>query len=177
MLFDDEERAQLWVDCSQRWFDNSDPIVSLNVQMLGHAEPVLLSLEASLAQSGLRGPSIAQGLLLTQCSALSIYWMFGLYEMLRLLREVAPLRFTPLAELFHQVEIVRMPLAKHQVKSAPGYREVPHYPTSTWEPRSGRVGWLVFDPLANQMTTVTRTDIADRFLAIVDVQNDQQFLN
>lgn len=166
MLFEDENRAKLWVDCANRWFDNADPFVSLNIQMLGHAEPALLSLEARLARNIHQGPNIGQSLLLTQCGALSIYWTLGLYETLRLLRQIAPSRFGPLKNLFHEVEIARMPLAKHQVKSAPGFRNVSHYPTSTWDPMSGRVGWQVFDPRTSEMTSVVRTDIADRFLAI-----------
>jgi hypothetical protein len=161
----DPVRAQMWVDCGERWFDNADPFILLNIQMLGHAEPPLLTLEAELARLACgQGPSIRQGMLLMQCSALSIYWIFGLYEVLRTLKECAPTRFAPLDGLFHTVGVVRMPLAKHEVKSAPDYRRKAHYPTSVWDPATGRIGWYAFDPQRETMITVTRTDVADRFL-------------
>lgn len=166
-MFDDANRAQLWVDCSQRWFDNSDSLVQLNVQMLGHAEPPILALEQRLAQSSpYSRATIEQGALLMQCSALSVYWLFGLYETLRTLRQCAPRRFRVLEPLFHEVTVARMPLAKHQVKSARGYPRTEHYPTSVWDIQTGRVGWHVFDPNVEHMITVSRTDIADRFLKI-----------
>lgn len=165
-MADDQARAQLWVDCGQRWFDNADPFILLNMQMLGHAEPPLLALEAELARQA-HDPDfdIERGMLLMQCSALSIYWIFGLYEVLRTLKDVAPARFAPLEGLFHEAGVVRMPLAKHEVKSAPGYRRTPHYPTSVWDPSTGRVGWHAFNPTTSTMITVSRTDIADRLLS------------
>ena len=165
-MFEDQERAEAWIACGQRWFDNADPQIVLNIQMLGYAEPPILALEAKLAKPLLEPATIDQGLRLMQCSALSIYWLFGLYEVLRTLKQRAPDRFPPLSQLFYEVEIARMPLAKHEVKGAPGYRKRDHYPTSVWQPETGRVGWHVFDPLAEQMVTVSRSDIADRFLAI-----------
>lgn len=170
----DQVRAQLWVDCGERWFDNSDPFILLNIQMLGHAESPLLTLEAELARLAKgQGPNLGHGMLLMQCSALSIYWMFGLYEVLRTLKECAPSRFAPLNELFHIVGVVRMPLAKHAVKSAPGFRRKAHYPTSVWNPDTGRVGWYVVDPQLGKMITVTRTNVADRFLA-TQAESDSQ---
>lgn len=166
-MIDHQVRAQLWVDCGQRWFDNADPFVLLNIEMLGHAEPPLLTLEAELARLARgRGPNLGHGMLLMQCSALSIYWMFGLYEVLRTLKACVPARFAPLDDLFHTVGVVRMPLAKHEVKGAAGRPRTTHYPTSVWDPDTGRVGWYAFDPKSEKMITVTRTDAADRFLAI-----------
>lgn len=165
-MFEDQERAEAWVACGKRWFDNADPQIVLNIQMLGYAEPPIMALEAKLAKPLLAPATIDQGLRLMQCSALSIYWLFGLYEALRTLRQRAPNRFAPLSGLFHEVAIARVPLAKHEVKGASGYREKDHYPTTVWQPETGRVGWHVFDPLAEKMVTVSRTDIADRFLEI-----------
>ena len=39
-----------------------------------------------------------------------------------------------------------MPLAKHEVKSTPKFRNKQHYPTGLWFPESGSVGWAVFNP-------------------------------
>lgn len=141
----------------------------LNIQMLGQAEPPLLALEADLAAlAGQVGDDVAllRSAMLTQCSAMSIYWLFGLYEVLRTLRKVAPKRFVALRGLFHEVSVARIPLAKHSVKGARGYMNRPHYPTSMWDPLKGRVGWRVFDPSAEKMIVVARTDVAARFLAI-----------
>lgn len=101
-----------------------------------------------------------------QCSALSVYWLFGLYETLRTLRRCASRRFRILEPLFHEVTIARMPLAKHQVKSTRGHPRTEHYPTSVWDIQTGQVGWRVFDPKVEHMITVSRTDIANRFLKI-----------
>jgi hypothetical protein len=160
------KRAEAWVACASRWTENDHPLVHLNKQMLGHAERPILAMEATLAQRPQTMTDIQRSVLLTECSALSIYWLFGLYETLRTLRQRVPDKFEPLAEIFCQLEIARMPLAKHEVKSAPSFRNVEHYPTSLWDPTNGRVGWHVFDPLKGAMVTVARTNIADRFLAV-----------
>lgn len=168
-IFQDGERARSWIACGERWFENDDPFVLLNIQMLGHAEPPILALEAQLATlpaGEAEDIGLLRSAILTQCSALSIYWLFGLYEVLRTLKKVAPKRFVALHGLFHEVSVARMPLAKHSVKGAPGYNNRWHYPTSMWDPLTGRVGWQVFDPLAEKMIGVARTDVADRFLAI-----------
>jgi hypothetical protein len=157
-------RLKHWVDAGNRWFDNGDPFVMLNIQMLGHAEGPILELEANLKKPLVARMTDTHGLALMQCSALSLCWFLGFYEVLRTLRESAPVRFKPLASIFHEVEVARMPLAKHQVKSAPGYRGRFHYPTSVWEPTTGRLGWQVYDPSRGEMITVVRTELADRFL-------------
>lgn len=160
------DRLAAWVACADYWFDNDNPLLQLNLQMLGHAEQPILLFEAQLAARSSDPLDIPRSILLTQCSALSVYWLFGLYEALRTLRERCPGRFTSVAELFREIEVARMPLAKHEVKSAPGFRQTRHYPTSVWDPVTGRVGWHVFDPYSDAMTTVVRTDVADRFLSV-----------
>lgn len=161
----DFARLEAWVAASQNWFDNADPFVMLNIQMLGHAEAPILTLEASLKKPLTTAMDEHQALALTQCSALSACWFLAFYEVLRTLRAKAPTRFTALASIFHEVEVARMPLAKHEVKNAPGFRALFHYPTSLWDPTTGRVGWQVFDPSQDKMIVVVRTDLADQFLA------------
>lgn len=160
------ERDAAWAACAERWFDNDHPLIHLSLEMLGHAERPILRLEAALRAS-VDGPKPARDRLLLECSALSIYWLFGLYEALRTLRQRAPARFAPLADLFARLEVARMPLAKHETKSVKGNRSgANHYPTSGWDVATGRVGWIHFDPRIGRMTTIARTDIADAFLAI-----------
>ena len=162
----DEERSALWTACAERWTDNAHPLVHLSLEMLGHAERPILRLEAAL-QASLGGSKPERDRLLLECSALSIYWLFGLYEALRTLRQRSPTRFAPLADLFALIEVARMPLAKQEIKSVPGDRSGGnHYPTSCWGIDTGRVGWTFFDPRAQQMTTIFRTNIADDFLSI-----------
>lgn len=159
-------RFKLWIASAEHWTGNKHPFVALNLQMLGHAEQPIMALERQLAETAEMQMSIEKSLILTQCSALSIYWLFGLFEALRTLKQRDPGTFAPAERMFYDISIARMPLAKHEVKQAKGYRQTEHYPTSLWEPRSGRVGWHVFDPRQEKMVTISRTDIADRFLAI-----------
>ena len=163
----DAERAKLWVECGVRWSAKDLPFIMLNIQMLGHGEAPLSGFEAVVGELIVSGDQSENHLLLTsQCFALSTYWVFGLYELLRKLREGLGPAFAPLSSIFHDVEIIRMPLAKHEVKSAPKYRGVWHYPTLIYEPNTGRVGWSVFDPANEVMISLFRGDIADRFLAV-----------
>lgn len=161
---DAPDRAACWAACAERWFDNDHLLIQLNIEMLGRAERPILALETALAEASKSEASAERNRLLLECSALSIYWLFGLYEALRTLRERGPGRFAPLADIYREIEVARMPLAKHEVKGAPRYRGIEHYPTSLWDPETGRVGWHVFDPHCEAMVTVVRTDVADRFL-------------
>jgi hypothetical protein len=52
------------------------------------------------------------------------------------------------------------------VKSAPGYRNIRHYPTGLWFPESGSVGWRVLNPHTEAVQRFTRTGIANEFLSI-----------
>ena len=64
-----------------------------------------------------------------------------------------------------------MPLAKHEVKSAPGYRNVPHYPIGFWFPDSGSIGWKVRNPHTGAFQRFTRTGIANEFLSITATES------
>ena len=133
--------------------------------MLGHAEAPLSAFEAVVAELVKSGDQSENHMLMTsQCFGLSNYWILGLYELLRKLKVTLGREFAPLATLFHDVEIIRMPLAKHEVKGAPGYRRVWHYPTLISEHQTGRVGWSVFDPTQGMMINLFRPELADRFL-------------
>jgi hypothetical protein len=135
---------------------------------LGYAERMLLDMEQCLAtMTASKGPRGARDRLLWECSSHSVLWVFGLYEVLRVFKETETNRFEPLRDLFWRLEILRMPLAKHEVKHMAGKgAPSPHYPTSAWEPESGRVGWISHDPRTGESRVVTRHEFADAFLSL-----------
>jgi hypothetical protein len=162
----DSARMERWVGSSNLWLGNDDSFIRADIQMLGHAEAPLIGFEAVVAQLNMtEGPSVDHALFSTQCCALSTYWMFGLYEMLRTLKRRLNSGFRPLDELFHDVSVVRMPLAKHQVKGAKRYPQTSHVAQYIFEPNTGKIGWRVFDPNKEETITIVRRDIADRFLS------------
>ena len=80
------------------------------------------------------------------------------------MRQAQMTQFAPLAGLFRKLEIVRMPLAKHEVPSTPGYRNTSYYPTSVWHTDNGWVGWDVFNPDSKKNEVFMRTNLANEFL-------------
>ena len=84
----------------------------------------------------------------------------------RVVKDTNPSKFEALEELFRKLEILRMPLAKHEVKSTAKYRNTPHYPTGFWFAESGSVGWRVLIRHAEAVQPFTRTGIANEFLSI-----------
>jgi hypothetical protein len=162
-------RRQLWIR-SGLWLSFKEgPFVTLSVKGLGYAERQLLDWEERIAALATVPASRRTELeslelesLIMECAAHSILWVFGLYEIVRVVKDTNPSRFEPLAELFQKLAILRMPLAKHEVKSAPGYRKVPHYPTGFWFP----IGWKVRNPHTRAYQRFTRTGIANEFLSI-----------
>lgn len=111
----------------------------------------------------------SRDLLLSECSAHSVLWVFGLYEVLRTIRASRAPQFSPLLSVFQKLEALRMPLAKHEAKSHHGAAPS-HYPTSCWDVDSGQVGWSFYDPRLGDMRTLTRTSLADEFLRIAAVK-------
>jgi hypothetical protein len=76
-----------------------------------------------------------------ECSAHSALWVFGLYELLRTVQEADKPQFASLASLFRKLEVLRMPLAKHEVKN--GQPTLSRYPTGCQDVETRRVGWIV----------------------------------
>jgi hypothetical protein len=68
-----------------------------------------------------------------------------------------------LTGLHKKLEILRIPLAKHEVRRKPN---LPHYPTSVWCPETGKVGWQAYDPDIEANGIYYRVDLADEFLTI-----------
>lgn len=164
---DHASRKELWIR-SGLWLSfNEGPFVTLGVKSLGYAERQLLEWEKRIAAiANDRAYRAELESLIMECAAHSILWVFGLYEIVRVVKDTNPSKFEALKELFRKLEILRMPLAKHEVKSTPKYRNVRHYPTSFWFAESGSVGWRVCNPHAEAAQRFTRTGIADEFLSI-----------
>ena len=161
-------RKKLWVNSSLWLGNNERPYVPMAVQGLGYAERMLLEMEARLAEMiASAGPRNARDRLLSECIAHSVLWVFGLYEVVRVIKDAETHHFEPLRDLFWRLEILRMPLAKHEVKRVDRKEAPPiHYPTSSWDPETGQVGWISIDPRNNTSRVVTRHEFADEFLSV-----------
>jgi hypothetical protein len=168
---DYENRKQLWIR-SGLWLSfNEGPFVTLGVESLGYAERQLLEWERCIAAiANDRAYRTELESLIIECAAHSILWVFGLYEIVRVVRDTNPSKFEALKELFQKLEILRMPLAKHEVKRTPKYGNTPHYPTGFWFAESGSVGWRVFNPYAEAIQPFTRADVANEFLSITAIE-------
>jgi hypothetical protein len=144
---DYQKRKRLWINASLWLASNERPTIASSIQNLGYAERILLGLEAEIANLA-SDQSIKRrrdrGLM--ECSAHSELWILGLYEVLRTLKETETPRFDPLRPLFHKLELLRMPIAKHEAKRVKGQGTVVHYPTHFWNSETGHSGWNVFDP-------------------------------
>jgi hypothetical protein len=98
--------------------------VTLGVESLGYAERQLLEWEKRIAAiANVRASrraeleSLELESLIMQCAAHSILWVFGLYEIVRVVKDTNPSKFEALKELFSDVEILRMPLARGEERS------------------------------------------------------------
>lgn len=171
------KRKRLWVNSSVWLGTNERAYVSLSIQGLGYAERMLLDMESRLAEMvAVAAPRKDREWLLLECSAHSALWVLGLYEAVRIVKESKTPKFEGLKQLFGKLEIVRMPLAKNEVKRIKGGGVASsHYPTGTWNPETGRVGWIVIDPCSGQSSVHSRTDLANEFLSIAAVEPDYPF--
>jgi hypothetical protein len=117
-------RRELWIR-SGLWLSfNEGPFVTLGVESLGYAERQLLEWEKRIAAiANVRASrraeleSLELESLIMQCAAHSILWVFGLYEIVRVVKDTNPSKFEALKELFSDVEILRMPLARGEERS------------------------------------------------------------
>jgi hypothetical protein len=163
-------RKRLWIYSSLWLNPDMCPYASLSLQTLGYAERLLLDMEMELVRlANDHSLKKERDLLLSECSAHSVLWIFGLYEVLRTVREARAPQFSQLAALFQKLETLRMPLAKHEVKK---HRGLVHYPTSCWDVEKGYVGWSVHDPQLGTTQAMFRTPLADEFLGIAAVEPD-----
>ena len=105
----------------------------------------------------------------------SALWVLGLYEAVRIVKESESPKFEGLKPLFSKLEIVRMPLAKNEAKRVKGTQATSHYPTGTWSPETGKVGWIVGDPRSGESCVLSRTDLANEFLSVAAVEPESPF--
>lgn len=168
---DYQKRKRLWINASLWLASNERPTIASSIQNLGYAERILLGLEAEIANLA-SDQSIKRrrdrGLM--ECSAHSELWILGLYEVLRTLKETETPRFDPLRPLFHKLELLRMPIAKHEAKRVKGQGTVVHYPTHFWNSETGHSGWNVFDPATGDSLLLFRTPLADEFLTLAAIE-------
>ena len=170
-------RKRLWINASL-WLARERPTVASSIQNLGYAERILLELEAEIANlASDQSMKRRRDWRLMECSAHSELWILGLYEVLRTLKQTGTPQFDPLGPLFHKLELLRMPIAKHEMpdarhegKRVKGQGTVVHYPTHFWNPETGHSGWKVFDRATGDSLLLFRTPLADEFLALAAIE-------
>jgi hypothetical protein len=175
---DYRKRKRLWIDASLWLASNERPTIASSIWNLGYAERILLELEAEIANlASDHSMKRRRDSRLMECSAHSELWILGLYEVLRTLKQTGTPRFDPLGPLFHKLELLRMPIAKHEMpdarhegKRVKGQATVVHYPTHFWNPETGHSGWNVFDRATGDSLFLFRTPLADEFLALAAIE-------
>ena len=166
--------AQEWVDASTKLRQVSE-YFTFDVQQLWYVEIMILDMgqRVKIQQERQQEPgydlnSDPEIFLTTQLVALSKYWTFGMYELLRKLREiispkdrefVAP--YSSFEPLFRRVELVRMPLAKYEAAKIKGSL---HWPEIVLFSETGSCGWKVYDKRSGDMVVIPRYSFSKDFL-------------
>jgi hypothetical protein len=112
---DSRMRKRLWINASLWLASNERPTIASSIQNLGYAERVLLELEAEINLASDPSMKTRRNSRLMECSAHSELWILELYEVLRTLKQTGMPRLDPLGPLFHKLELLRMPIAKHEM--------------------------------------------------------------
>src|SRR5260370_3393216 len=159
---DFQERSKLWMASAENLITEAAPFLYMAVENLMFAERFILQMDKPLMRQDENSPG-PKPLLLKECAAHSILWLFCLYEVTRTLRASHSPKFGAFSDLHRKLSVLRIPLAKHQVKNAPNYRDTSHYPTSVWSAETGLVDWQAFNPHTNSLDVYFRTDLADQF--------------
>lgn len=129
LAYSDSELAQRWTSLSLRLgglVPNS--LMISNLQEDGRLDQVCRNLE-NLASKNHSNPTFS--LLPSFLNSLSRYWVLSLYESLRVLKEELQKgdrwqdsSYDNLREVFRKIELVRIPLAKHEIaKEKPFFRD------------------------------------------------------
>lgn len=165
---DFEARFPLWIQASRKLAFKDDPWLIVDLQQLGMTERLLLVFEEEALKLEQRNPGAGDNsLAVTITLAHSRLWLLGFYEVLRTYRQRVgkeAAEFCAISAVFHHLELVRMPLAKHEPK---GKSDV-FYPLPLIRPDKGWVGWQVFDPKTGKRLTVIRRELADEFLTAME---------
>ncbi|PIR39798.1 MAG: hypothetical protein COV35_00670 [Alphaproteobacteria bacterium CG11_big_fil_rev_8_21_14_0_20_39_49] len=197
------ERHKDWVDISSIFDVEENYLLTLDIQMLGKSDLLLLDMDYQALQNHLKLKNatilqqrthIFQNLFFDeQHMAFSKYWIFGLYEALRtfkqtLIRQAKDNKmhnaqnkgfpkgkFECLNDLFDQIEVLRMPLAKHEPAKSGEYHKVKSissdihlkdYGQMVSHKQTREIGWQIFNTKQDSFNVLTRRQIADRFLEI-----------
>ncbi|WP_213684704.1 hypothetical protein [Roseicyclus sp.] len=161
----------------------------VNTQSYAQLDMVIRSLEDEICQdlSAQNSPASIDYLLINLHIAFSEIWIIGIYELLRAAKEYSPKKVD--IKLFHDIEIIRIPLAKYQIAkdkklTGPLYFDLKgsnsaaeksatydntdrqrthHLPRSISE--RGSAQWCTVDVTGEeQQRWLERRDISDRFL-------------
>lgn len=174
---------QLWIQASFA-LSRAVPFFMMDVQQLGQTEAYLLDIEEHFKKQYKRmnnGEPInhdVDAMLMNRLVGFSKYWVFGLYELLRTLREVTTQpqqkkSFHPpydvFESLFWDIEILRMPLAKYEVAKING---IQHWPSLRFYPDYGCCGWEVFCKKSNGLRVISRVELSNGFLSAVQQLKD-----
>jgi hypothetical protein len=87
------ERCEAWLSSARNLVSGSDSFRYMSVENLMFAERQILELEKNLAREMGSAPVFNEPWLLMECSASSILWLFGLYEVTRGMKEAVHPRF------------------------------------------------------------------------------------
>jgi len=194
------ERRGKWVDasfciCASNAFDMVD------IQALGNADQRLRVLEAAhkvrlekidplIIPDGNDLTFIYESMMLSELQAFSQLWIMGLYETLRRLSKTIgakydkssgmtcfPKPFDHLNQMFWDLEVLRVPLAKHEVKDPKGpnsKQKQPHNAQLMFNPATGSMAWAVYCPRRQDFIELVRQEIADEFLKIAAVVKEER---
>lgn len=187
-----QDRHALWLQASDLLACEEDPSIRSAILDLSWAERSILAIERDVAEDlrpfQMKGPverssqareHLEKTPTFCECRAHSKLWIMGLYEVCRVIRK----KQEPLKPLFDELEAVRIPFAKHEVRKIPlgkhegGKRVLPHFPDLCIPLWGYELGWMVKDykydgisPDAQAGTFAnfyaSRRSFADRFLRI-----------
>lgn len=175
-----QKRMGLWTDASLK-FEHFYKYSIMDIQLLGNVELIILEMEQESIRMhhkqkrpGFKFGPTDNPRLLIQLEGISRFWLYGFYEALRKFREelstdgekrVFAEPFEELNEIFHYIEITRMPLAKKEVAKVKG---TTHLPRILFYPTLGSSGWEVYSKRENDFVTISRREITDRFLSVCE---------
>jgi hypothetical protein len=202
ILFSPEfnERRGKWVDASYG-ICGPNILDTMDIQSLGNADQRLRILEIAnrtrfertdptIVPDGTDLKFIYECFMQSELQAFSQLWIMGLYEMLRRLGENIgakrdktdgitrfPKPFDHCEKLFWDLEVLRMPLAKHQAKDLKGpssKQKEPHSAELMFNPDTGSMAWAVYCPKRQQRIELVRQEISDEFLRIALIVRDER---
>ncbi|MCE3232522.1 MAG: hypothetical protein K0R98_779 [Rickettsiaceae bacterium] len=181
------QRIPKWVKASSLFVIEDDISIEIEIQKLGQCEVLILDMESKIEEAilshtsghtGLHKHQIENIYLDAQINGFSQYWIYGLYETLRTFKESLCKKsgvskqtfpegeFECLNNLFFDLEVLRTPLAKHDIAHSGKYygKTVKHNAIEVTNPNDGTIGWQVYCPERKDNIVLTRRQIADRFL-------------